>query len=71
MINFGNIELFVLGIMALAIAILGFSVLFNDKKSASNRAFFLFSMVTVSWGIANYLQVRITVPDISLYPKIP
>ena len=65
MINFGNIELFVLGIMALAIAILGFSVLFNDKKSASNRAFFLFSMVTVSWGIANYLQVRITVPDIS------
>lgn len=65
MINFGNWELFLLGIMSLAIAILGCAVLFDDKKSVSSRAFFLFSMITVFWGVANYLQVRILVPEIS------
>ncbi len=49
-----NTDLIVLGTAISAIAILGFVVLFQDPKSDTTRAFFVFSLAAIIWGVINY-----------------
>ncbi|HEY4497700.1 MAG TPA: histidine kinase dimerization/phospho-acceptor domain-containing protein, partial [Candidatus Paceibacterota bacterium] len=59
----GNLDLLSLGVTVAAIGILGFIVFLANPKSATNRAFLFFSLVTVIWGIFNYLSYQATNPE--------
>jgi signal transduction histidine kinase len=54
----GSIDfaLLTVGVAVASIGVLGFTVFWSDTKSATNRAFFYFSLVSVAWTIANYAQ---------------
>lgn len=54
-----NIDLFSVGIASAAIGILGFMVFFNNRKSATNRIFLFFSLITIFYGVSNYLNYRV------------
>ncbi len=58
-----NLDLFSVGITVASIGILGFVIFFNNPKSITSRSFLLFSLVTVFWGIANYLSYQAKEPD--------
>ena len=62
-----NLDLFSVGITVAAIGILGFTVFFTDRKSYTNRAFLLFALVTIFWGIVNYLSYRVSSPILILW----
>jgi signal transduction histidine kinase len=63
--SLSNLNLISVGIAVAAIAILGFVVFFNDRKSSTNKAFLLFSLISVCWSIINYLQYQIHEAPIS------
>lgn len=58
-INFLNLDLLSVGIAVAATGILGLSVFLSNRESITNRVFFIFSFITICWGIANYLQYNI------------
>lgn len=60
MFSLTNIELFSVGLANSAIVILGFIVFFNERKSATNKAFLIFSLVAALWNTANYASTQIT-----------
>lgn len=60
-----SLDLFSVGIAAAAIGILGFAIFLNNRKSATNRAFLLFSIVSVLWSVVNYVQYQIRTPWLS------
>ncbi len=62
-----NADLIVLGTAIAAIAILGFVVLFQNPRSVTNRTFFLFSLVSITWGILNYTSYQATNAFTSLW----
>lgn len=62
-----NLDLFSVGITTAGTGILGFAVFFNNRKSATNRAFLLFSLVTIMWGIINYLSYQAREPLLILW----
>lgn len=64
---FQNLDLLAVGATIAAIGILGFVVFFNDRKSTTNRAFLAFALVTVFYGVVNYLSYRVTSPDLILW----
>ncbi len=51
-----NFSLLTVGVAVASIGVLGFTVFWSDTKSATNRAFFFFSLVSVAWTISNYAQ---------------
>jgi len=55
---FNNLDLLAVGVAIAATGILGAVVIFNDRRSATNQAFLLFSFSTMGWGIVNYLQYQ-------------
>lgn len=55
-----NFSLLTVGVAIASIGVLGFTVLWSDARSATNRAFFYFSLVSVAWTIANYTQHSIS-----------
>ncbi len=55
-----NVDLFFVGVSIAAIGILGFAVFFNNKKSITNQTFLFFSIVTIVYGIFNYMSYRLT-----------
>ncbi len=55
-----NFSLLTVGVAVASIGVLGFTVLWSDIKSATNRAFFYFSLVSVAWTLSNYAQHNIT-----------
>jgi signal transduction histidine kinase len=63
--NLTNFNLISVGIAVAAIAILGCMVFFSDRKSITNRAFLLFSLISVFWSIINYLQYQIHESEVS------
>ncbi len=67
MILVSNLDLLFVGITVGAIVILGFSVFFSDKNSTTNKLFLFFSLVTVFWGIVNYLSYRVDSPELTLW----
>jgi signal transduction histidine kinase len=55
-----NLDLFTDGIAVAAIAILGFVVFFNNRKSVTNQTFLFFSIVTIVYSIFNYVNYKLT-----------
>jgi signal transduction histidine kinase len=53
-----NLDLLSVGITVAAIGVLGFIVLLTNRKSITSQTFFLFSIVTLVWGIVNYLNYQ-------------
>lgn len=64
---FKNLDLLSVGVAVAAIGILGFVIYLNNRRSATSRAFLLFSMVTIFWSIVNYLQQNITNTPLSFW----
>jgi signal transduction histidine kinase len=56
---FRNLDLLSVGITIAAIGILGFLIFFSNRKSATNRAFLFFSLITIIWGVINYLNYQV------------
>jgi signal transduction histidine kinase len=59
-LNLSNLDLLSLGLTTAGIAVLGFIILFNNPRSITNRSFFLFSVISIFWGIANYINYHFT-----------
>jgi hypothetical protein len=55
-----NFDLLSVGVAVGAIALLGFLVYFNNRNSATNKAFLYLSLATFFWGISNYLEYKFT-----------
>lgn len=62
-----NLDLLSVGIAIAATLVLGFSVYFSNKKSASCRTFLIFSLITAIWGILNYASYRISNPHLAFW----
>lgn len=62
-----NLDLLSVGIAIAGIGILGFVVYFNNRKSVTNRSFLYFSLITIGWGIVNYLSYQFDSKDIVLW----
>ena len=60
-----SVNLISVGIAIAAIAILGFAVLLSNRKSVTNRAYFLFSLASIFWSVANFTQYQIHTPEAS------
>src|SRR5437763_122925 len=56
----GNIDFLSVGIAIAAMAVMGFSVLLNNYKNITNRAFFYFVILASLWGFFNLMSYRIT-----------
>jgi len=55
-----NLDLLTVGISVAGIGLLGFLVYFSDRKSITNKIFLVFSIITIVWGVINYLNYQIT-----------
>ncbi len=63
-----NLDLLSVGIAVAGILILGFTIFINNKKSITNKTFFLFSIITVLWGVINYSNYQIDIkPEIAFW----
>ncbi|MCE9541692.1 hypothetical protein K8R03_04030 [Candidatus Kaiserbacteria bacterium] len=62
-----NFDLLSVGISITGIALLGVLIYLNDRTSITNRTFLLFAMLTVVWGISNYLEYRFTTTTATLW----
>lgn len=60
--NLPNFDLLTVGLSMVGIAILGFLVLLNDRKNITNLSFFIFSILTIAYGIFNYLNYQVKDP---------
>src|SRR3989344_201340 len=56
----GNIDFLSVGIAIASMTVMGFSVLFNNYRSATNRAFFYFVILGAIWGFFHLMSYRIT-----------
>ncbi|PIR97487.1 MAG: hypothetical protein COT91_01190 [Candidatus Doudnabacteria bacterium CG10_big_fil_rev_8_21_14_0_10_41_10] len=64
---FANLDLFTVGLTVTGIGVLGFLVWLTNRRSITNRTFFAFSVITVSWGIINYLNYQTASPMDTLW----
>ena len=62
-----NVDLLILGGGAAASALLGTLTYFNNPKSATNTAFFLFSLVTILWATSNFFEYQFDSIDTVLF----
>lgn len=62
-----NLDLLSVAIAITAIGILGFLIFFNNRKSITNRTFLYFSLLTIIWGISNYLEYKFSTPFSALW----
>ena len=53
-----NLDLLSVGIAIAGIGVLGFLVYLNNKKSITNKSFLAFALITIVWGISNYLEYK-------------
>ncbi|MEA1929376.1 MAG: ATP-binding protein [Patescibacteria group bacterium] len=60
-----NLDLLTVGITVAGIVVLGFAVYLNNRKSATNTAFLLFSVSSALYSIVNYLSYQ----DYSLFSQ--
>lgn len=54
-----NLDLLTVSITSAATVILGFTVLFSNRKSITNVTFFLFTIITALWSVTNYLYYSV------------
>jgi len=64
---FTNFDLLTVGVAIAGIGILGFAIYFNDRKSVTNQTFLFFSLVTIAWGVVNYVSYQFTSPLATLW----
>jgi signal transduction histidine kinase len=62
-----NLDLLSVGITTAGIALLGFTIYFNNPRSVTNASFLAFSLITIVWSIANYLQYQPSTPSWGLW----
>lgn len=62
-----NIDLLSVGISVAAIGVLGFVVYFNNSKSVTNKSFLFLAVLTILWGISNYLEYKFTTVTSTLW----
>jgi signal transduction histidine kinase len=62
-----NLDLLSVGIAVAATALLGFIIYFNNPRSITNQTFLLFSLVTVLWSCANYINYKVESPILVLW----
>ena len=62
-----NLDLLTVGIAIAGIGVLGFAIYFNDRKSLTNRTFLFFSLITIAWGVVNYVSYQVTSPAVALW----
>lgn len=62
-----NLDLLSVGVAVAGIGILGFAVFLSNTKSITNKSFLLFSVITIIWGISNYLDYQFTAPNVILW----
>jgi len=60
-------DLFTLVLTIASIGTLGFVVLLNNTRNATNRVFFLFSLITICWGAVNYISYQLKDPLFTLW----
>lgn len=60
--NFQNLDLLSVGLAIAAIGILGFIVYDNNRRSITNRTFSVFALLTIVYGIFNYLNYQVSSP---------
>lgn len=66
-----NWNFIVTGITVSSIGLISSAVYFGDRRNATNIAFVLFSIITMSWSVSNYLYYTATTIEVSLlYIKI-
>ncbi|MDO8582330.1 MAG: ATP-binding protein [bacterium] len=65
--GFLHLDLLSVGIASAAIAVLGFTVFLNDRKSATHRIFFVLSLLTVIWSAFNYSIYQSTNPNVAIW----
>ena len=61
-----NVDLFSVAISVAGISVLGFVIYFSNPTSVTARTFLGFSLVTILWSIANYLQYQPTGEELGL-----
>lgn len=64
---FTNLDLLTVGVAIAGIGILGFAIYFNDRHSQTNRTFLFFSLITIAWGVVNYVSYQFTSPLATLW----
>lgn len=62
-----NLDLYLFGVAAAASLLLGFTVFFQDIKSATNRLFLTFTIFSSGWGLFNYLSYQELDPILTLW----
>lgn len=62
-----NIDLFVSGVAIIGIAVLGFLIFFNDRKSVTNRAFFALSIADILYNGFNTLTFQVLDPNMAIW----
>ncbi len=67
LLQYQNLDLLIVGVSIAAIGLLGMTIYMNDPKSATNRAFLAFAVVTVFWSTLNYVNYKVTSPDLVLW----
>ena len=65
--TFTHLDLLSVGVAIAGTCLLGFVILFNNIRSATNRAFFYFTTVTVFWSILNFLYYQLPANDTALW----
>src|SRR3989338_10468162 len=65
--SLGNLDLFSVGIAIASIGILGFAVFLNNRRSITNKTFLAFSLITIIWGIFNYINYKTGSPFLVLW----
>ena len=55
---FQNLDLLSVGVAVAGSVILGTVIFFNNRKSITSRTFWLFSIITLVWGVVNYLNYQ-------------
>src|SRR3989344_8743355 len=62
-----NFDLLSVGFTIAAIGILGFVIYITNRKSITNKFFFIFSIITILWSFFNYINYQATSPMIVLW----
>ncbi|MHB8710083.1 MAG: sensor histidine kinase [Minisyncoccota bacterium] len=62
-----NFDLLSVGIAIAAIGLLGYEIYANNPTSITNRAFFIFSAITICWSIVNYINYQVAQPMLVLW----
>src|ERR1035437_2506216 len=62
-----NFNILIVGIAVGSIALLGFTVYFNDRESITNRAFLYYCLAVVLWGISNFFEYQFKTAQFALW----